>query len=120
MYRLRGMRAGVPRRGDLPRGRAAREVGAVRSHQRGVQRGHGRGQSARRGVRDGAQRPERAHRLARTVHARQIYHVAFWVADREAIVEALLARLPWHVIERTETFTLVGGDARAFKLTFFD
>ncbi len=46
-------------------------------------------------------------------------HVALWVADRDRIAESLTARLPVHVIERTNAFTLVGADARRGKLTLF-
>ena len=47
-------------------------------------------------------------------------HVAFWVADRHAIAAALTSRLGVHEIDRQETFTLLGADARRFKLTLFD
>jgi catechol 2,3-dioxygenase-like lactoylglutathione lyase family enzyme len=50
----------------------------------------------------------------------RIDHVAFWVAHRDAVAAALLARLPWHEIDRQQTFTLLGADARGFKLTLFD
>ncbi len=46
-------------------------------------------------------------------------HVALWVADRDAIAELACEHLGMHVIERTDTFTLVGADARRFKLTLF-
>jgi catechol 2,3-dioxygenase-like lactoylglutathione lyase family enzyme len=46
-------------------------------------------------------------------------HVALWVADRDAIADLACAHLGMHVIERTDTFTLVGADARRFKLTLF-
>jgi catechol 2,3-dioxygenase-like lactoylglutathione lyase family enzyme len=46
-------------------------------------------------------------------------HVALWVADRDAIADLACEHLGMHVIERTETFTLVGADARRFKLTLF-
>jgi catechol 2,3-dioxygenase-like lactoylglutathione lyase family enzyme len=49
-----------------------------------------------------------------------IDHVAFWVADREAIVQFLLVQLGLRVIDRQEDFTLLGTDARRFKLTLFD
>ena len=55
---LRGMRTGVPGRGDLPRGRAAREVGAVRQDQLRLRRRRGRREQAHGRVRDRAQRPE--------------------------------------------------------------
>ena len=47
-------------------------------------------------------------------------HVAFWVADRDAIVDRATRHLGVHVIERTEKFTLIGSDARRGKLTLFD
>src|SRR5918997_5818589 len=46
-------------------------------------------------------------------------HVALWVADRDAIADLACGHLGMHVIERTDTFTLVGADARRFKLTLF-
>lgn len=47
-------------------------------------------------------------------------HVAFWVDDREPIVEFVARHLGMHVIARDERFTLVGSDARRGKLTLFD
>jgi catechol 2,3-dioxygenase-like lactoylglutathione lyase family enzyme len=47
-------------------------------------------------------------------------HVALWVAGREAIADVLTGQLGMHVIDRTDTFTLVGADARRGKLTLFD
>jgi catechol 2,3-dioxygenase-like lactoylglutathione lyase family enzyme len=47
-------------------------------------------------------------------------HVAFWVADRHAIAATLTNRLGVHEIDRQDTFTLLGADARRFKLTLFD
>ena len=46
-------------------------------------------------------------------------HVAFWLADREPIAEALTSRFGMHVIDRQDNFTLVGADARRGKLTLF-
>jgi catechol 2,3-dioxygenase-like lactoylglutathione lyase family enzyme len=46
-------------------------------------------------------------------------HVAFWVADRDAIVERATRHLGMHVIDRTDSFTLIGSDARRGKLTLF-
>jgi catechol 2,3-dioxygenase-like lactoylglutathione lyase family enzyme len=46
-------------------------------------------------------------------------HVAFWVPDADAAARWTVATLGYHVIERTERFTLVGADARGGKLTFF-
>jgi catechol 2,3-dioxygenase-like lactoylglutathione lyase family enzyme len=47
-------------------------------------------------------------------------HVAFWVADRQPIVDLACRHLGMHVISQEENFTLVGADARRGKLTFFD
>jgi catechol 2,3-dioxygenase-like lactoylglutathione lyase family enzyme len=49
-----------------------------------------------------------------------IDHVAFWVADRQAVAAVLRSRLGLREIDRQETFTLLGVDARRFKLTLFD
>jgi catechol 2,3-dioxygenase-like lactoylglutathione lyase family enzyme len=46
-------------------------------------------------------------------------HVALWVSDRDAIADLACEHLGMHVIERTDAFTLVGADARRFKLTLF-
>ena len=46
-------------------------------------------------------------------------HVAFWVADREPIVDFLTQRVGMHVIDRQDAFTLIGSDARRGKLTLF-
>src|SRR5205823_6421364 len=51
---------------------------------------------------------------------KRIDHVAFWVTERDAIAAELQARLGWHAIDRQDTFTLLGADARRFKLTLFD
>ena len=47
-------------------------------------------------------------------------HVAFWVAERDRIADFVTAHMGMHVIDRTDTFTLVGADARRSKLTLFD
>ena len=46
-------------------------------------------------------------------------HVAYWLADRDAVADFVVRHLGMHVIERTEAFTLVGADARRGKLTLF-
>ncbi len=51
---------------------------------------------------------------------RTLDHVALWVTERGAIADACVERLGMHVIERTDTFTLIGFDARRGKLTLFD
>src|SRR5215211_1258717 len=47
-------------------------------------------------------------------------HVAFWVADREPIVQFLERHVGLHTIDRQDNFTLLGADARRGKLTLFD
>ncbi len=46
-------------------------------------------------------------------------HVAYWLAERDAVADFAVAHLGMHVIERTDDFTLVGADARRGKLTLF-
>jgi catechol 2,3-dioxygenase-like lactoylglutathione lyase family enzyme len=53
------------------------------------------------------------------VNPTKLDHVAYWVADRDAIADFAAAELGMHVIERTDAFTLVGADARRGKLTLF-
>jgi catechol 2,3-dioxygenase-like lactoylglutathione lyase family enzyme len=47
-------------------------------------------------------------------------HVALWVDRRRPLAEFLCDHLGMHVIEETETFTLVGVDAKLGKITLFD
>jgi catechol 2,3-dioxygenase-like lactoylglutathione lyase family enzyme len=47
-------------------------------------------------------------------------HVALWVADRAPLASFLCDHLGMHVIEETDSFTLVGVDAKLGKLTLFD
>jgi catechol 2,3-dioxygenase-like lactoylglutathione lyase family enzyme len=47
-------------------------------------------------------------------------HVALWVDEREDLATFLCDHLGMHVIEETDTFTLVGIDAKLGKLTLFD
>jgi catechol 2,3-dioxygenase-like lactoylglutathione lyase family enzyme len=54
------------------------------------------------------------------VHPKTLDHVAFWVADREPIADFATRHLGMHVIDRQDTFTLVGSNARRGKLTLFD
>ena len=47
-------------------------------------------------------------------------HVALWVSEREPLARFLCDHLGMHVIEETDSFTLVGVDAKLGKLTLFD
>jgi catechol 2,3-dioxygenase-like lactoylglutathione lyase family enzyme len=51
---------------------------------------------------------------------RSLDHVALWVAEREPLSTLLCDHLGMHVIEETDSFTLVGVDAKLGKLTLFD
>ena len=46
-------------------------------------------------------------------------HVAYWLADRDAVADFAVHHLGMHVVDRTDAFTLVGADARRGKLTLF-
>jgi catechol 2,3-dioxygenase-like lactoylglutathione lyase family enzyme len=54
------------------------------------------------------------------VRPKTLDHVAFWVADRDRLVDFAVRHLGMHVIDRQDAFTLIGADARHGKLTFFD
>jgi catechol 2,3-dioxygenase-like lactoylglutathione lyase family enzyme len=47
-------------------------------------------------------------------------HVALWVPERTVLAAFLVEACGMHVIEETDDFTLVGGDARRGKLTLFE
>jgi catechol 2,3-dioxygenase-like lactoylglutathione lyase family enzyme len=47
-------------------------------------------------------------------------HVALWVSERDAIAGFAYSHLGMHEIERTDSFTLCGVDAKLGKLTLFD
>jgi catechol 2,3-dioxygenase-like lactoylglutathione lyase family enzyme len=47
-------------------------------------------------------------------------HVALWTDERDALADFLCERAGMHVIDRTDTFTLVGADAKKGKITLFD
>jgi catechol 2,3-dioxygenase-like lactoylglutathione lyase family enzyme len=53
------------------------------------------------------------------VEPKTLDHVAFWVSDREPIVDFVTRHLGMHVIDRQDAFTLVGSDALRGKLTLF-
>ena len=47
-------------------------------------------------------------------------HVALWTAARDELARLLTEGCGMHVVDRTDAFTLVGGDARRGKVTLFD
>jgi catechol 2,3-dioxygenase-like lactoylglutathione lyase family enzyme len=53
------------------------------------------------------------------VQPKTLDHVAFWIADREPLVEFATRHLGMHVVDHQDAFTLIGSDARHGKLTLF-
>jgi catechol 2,3-dioxygenase-like lactoylglutathione lyase family enzyme len=51
---------------------------------------------------------------------RSLDHVALWVAQRAPLAAFLCDHLDMHVIEESDSFTLVGVDAKLGKLTLFN
>src|SRR3954462_8822820 len=58
--------------------------------------------------------------MSREIRPSSLDHVALWVDERPALASFLCDHLGMHVIEETDTFTLVGIDAKLGKLTLFD
>jgi catechol 2,3-dioxygenase-like lactoylglutathione lyase family enzyme len=58
--------------------------------------------------------------MPNTVRPTSFDHVALWVSERASLAAFLCDHLGMHVIEETNTFTLVGVDAKLGKLTLFD
>jgi catechol 2,3-dioxygenase-like lactoylglutathione lyase family enzyme len=59
-------------------------------------------------------------RMSREIRPSSLDHVALWVDEREPMAGFLCDHLGMHAIEKTDTFTLVGVDAKLGKLTLFD
>src|SRR5688572_7673969 len=58
--------------------------------------------------------------MAQQIHPTSLDHVALWVERRHELAGFLCDHLGMHIIEETDTFTLVGVDAKLGKLTLFD
>jgi catechol 2,3-dioxygenase-like lactoylglutathione lyase family enzyme len=58
--------------------------------------------------------------MMRRFSPQSLDHVALWVTERQALGTLLCDHLGMHVIEQTDSFTLVGVDAKLGKLTLFD
>ena len=54
------------------------------------------------------------------MHGGPLDHVALWTDARNELADFLCERAGMHVIDKTDTFTLVGVDAKKGKLTLFD
>src|SRR5918999_4147114 len=58
--------------------------------------------------------------MSEQIRPTSLDHVALWVDRRKDLAAFLCDFLGMHVIEETDTFTLVGVDAKLGKLTLFD
>jgi catechol 2,3-dioxygenase-like lactoylglutathione lyase family enzyme len=58
--------------------------------------------------------------MADAIRPNSLDHVALWTDARKPLADFLCDHLGMHVIEETDTFTLVGVDAKLGKLTLFD
>ena len=58
--------------------------------------------------------------MARHIRPTSLDHVALWVDRRHELAGFLCEHLGMHAIEETDTFTLLGVDAKLGKLTLFD
>jgi catechol 2,3-dioxygenase-like lactoylglutathione lyase family enzyme len=58
--------------------------------------------------------------MSREIRPSSLDHVALWVDERKPLAGFACEHLGMHVIEETDTFTLVGVDAKLGKLTLFD
>jgi catechol 2,3-dioxygenase-like lactoylglutathione lyase family enzyme len=58
--------------------------------------------------------------MARQIRPTSLDHVALWVDRRQELAGFLCEHLGMHAIEETDTFTLLGVDAKLGKLTLFD
>jgi catechol 2,3-dioxygenase-like lactoylglutathione lyase family enzyme len=58
--------------------------------------------------------------MAQQIQPTSLDHVALWVDRRHELAGFMCDHLGMHVIEETDTFTLVGVDAKLGKLTLFD
>jgi catechol 2,3-dioxygenase-like lactoylglutathione lyase family enzyme len=58
--------------------------------------------------------------MANHIRPTSLDHVALWVDRRQELAGFLCEYLGMHAIEETDTFTLVGVDAKLGKITLFD
>jgi catechol 2,3-dioxygenase-like lactoylglutathione lyase family enzyme len=58
--------------------------------------------------------------MSAAIRPSSLDHVALWVDQRQPMADFLCEHLGMHVIEATDSFTLVGVDAKLGKLTLFD
>src|SRR3954467_1403704 len=58
--------------------------------------------------------------MSEAIRPSSLDHVALWTDARKPLADFACDHLGMHVIEETDTFTLVGVDAKLGKLTLFD
>jgi catechol 2,3-dioxygenase-like lactoylglutathione lyase family enzyme len=54
------------------------------------------------------------------VKIQKLDHIALYMSDRDAVADFLISHLDFHVVDRTDRYTLVGAGGRIGKLTLFD
>jgi catechol 2,3-dioxygenase-like lactoylglutathione lyase family enzyme len=54
------------------------------------------------------------------VKIQKLDHIALYMSNRDAAADFLTSHLDFHVVDRTDRYTLVGAGGRAGKLTLFD
>jgi catechol 2,3-dioxygenase-like lactoylglutathione lyase family enzyme len=54
------------------------------------------------------------------VKIQKLDHIALYMSDRDAAADFLTSYLDFHIIDRTDRYTLVGAGGRIGKLTLFD
>jgi catechol 2,3-dioxygenase-like lactoylglutathione lyase family enzyme len=54
------------------------------------------------------------------VKVQKLDHIALYMSDRDAAADFLTSYLGFHVVDRTDRYTLVGAGGRIGKLTLFD
>jgi catechol 2,3-dioxygenase-like lactoylglutathione lyase family enzyme len=54
------------------------------------------------------------------VKVQKLDHIALYMRDRDAAADFLTSYLDFHVVDRTDRYTLVGAGGRISKLTLFD
>jgi catechol 2,3-dioxygenase-like lactoylglutathione lyase family enzyme len=54
------------------------------------------------------------------VKIQKLDHIALYMSDRDAAADFLTSHLGFHVVDRTDRYTLVGAGGRIGKLTLFD
>jgi catechol 2,3-dioxygenase-like lactoylglutathione lyase family enzyme len=54
------------------------------------------------------------------VKIQKLDHIALYMSDRDAAADFLTSHLDFHVVDRTDRYTLVGAGSRVGKLTLFD